>query len=134
MDLTKLAFFQMAKMRMDWGAQRMKVLSENIANANTPRYHARDVKELNFRNLALSEERRVAQARTQPGHQSPGIPEPGPYRVYTDRYPYEASPDGNQVILEEQMREMGSTKSEYSLALSLVKKNLDMLRAAAKTK
>lgn len=132
MDITKLAVFQMAKMRMDHSAQRMKVLSQNVANADTPKYQPKDIKDLDFRNLALSQENRVAQVRTHAGHLKPGLPDPGPYREVTNRYPYEATPDGNAVVLEEQMREIGSTKHQYGLALELVKKNLSMLRSAAR--
>ena len=38
----------MANQRMDWLATRQKVLSENIANASTPDYKAKDIKDIDF--------------------------------------------------------------------------------------
>ncbi len=130
MSLDKLTVFQMAKDRMDWAAQRQKVLSQNIANADTPDYKAQDLKELNFRNLALSKSSRVDMAQTQPGHMPSTLPEAGPYQSRTERYPYESSPDGNEVVLEEQMVNVGRTASQYKLAGEIFKKNVNLLRIA----
>jgi flagellar basal-body rod protein FlgB len=133
MDLDKLAIFKMAKMRLDWAAQRQKVLSQNIANADTPNYKAQDLKKLDFKNLALSEEKKVKMVRTSAGHMTSGLPDGGPYREVTERYPYESSADGNEVILEEQMANLGETKSQYNMTLDLVKKHLDMIKIATRS-
>ncbi|MBK1665677.1 flagellar basal body rod protein FlgB [Rhodospirillum rubrum] len=132
MDISKLAIFKMAKMRLDWSAQRQKVLSENIANADTPNYRAHDLKSLNFKNLAMSEASKVAMVRTDANHLKPGIPEPGPYREVTERFPYESSADGNEVVLEEQMSALSETKNQYNLSIELVKKHLNMIKIATR--
>ena len=48
MDLQNLTLFQMSEEKMRWLAQRQSVLSENIANANTPDYMPSDLKPLKF--------------------------------------------------------------------------------------
>jgi flagellar basal-body rod protein FlgB len=39
----------MISRRMDWLSQRQTVLSQNVANADTPNYQPRDLKTLDFR-------------------------------------------------------------------------------------
>ena len=55
MELKSMTLFQAVKKRMDWLAQRQEVLSQNIANADTPKYRARDLKSYNFIELIRRE-------------------------------------------------------------------------------
>ncbi|MGR3584486.1 MAG: flagellar basal body rod protein FlgB, partial [Pseudooceanicola nanhaiensis] len=43
MKLSGMAFFQIASQRMQWLGERQVVISENIANADTPDYKAKDI-------------------------------------------------------------------------------------------
>lgn len=133
MSLNDVAIFQMAKMRMDWAAQRQKVLSQNVANADTPGYKSSDVKALDFKNLAQSASHKVQMDRTNVAHQPSVAPAHGPFREAVDRYPYESSPDGNEVVLEEQMSMLSDTKKQYRLALQLMKKHLDMYKMVSRS-
>ena len=49
MDLQNLSLYQMSEEKMRWLAQRQSVLSQNIANANTPNYMPSDVEPLKFK-------------------------------------------------------------------------------------
>jgi len=134
MDLQNLTFFQVAQERMDWLAQRQKVVSQNLANANTPGYAAKDLKELDFRS-ALSrtlakENQSVPVTRTNPKHLSGTLPTSGPYRVETERRPYEYTLDENGVDVEEQMAKAASNRTQYELAANLFSKNISMIRTA----
>lgn len=131
MDLNNLSLIRMARMQMDWVAQRQKVLAQNIANADTPGYRARDLRELNFRRMAQDAiEQAPRPAATHAAHVTTGLPHQGPYREVTDRKTFETSIDGNPVVLEEQMEKMSRGRSRYDLALSLIRKNMGMLRTA----
>ncbi|MGC2856121.1 flagellar basal body rod protein FlgB [Novispirillum sp. DQ9] len=131
MDFDKLSLFRMARMRMDWLKQRQKVLAENISNADTPGYRAKDIRELDFKRMALDAvEKAPGPAVTNPGHVSGGLPDIGPYRQITERRTFETSIDGNPIVLEEQMENMARTRSSYTLTLSLLRKNMQMLNAA----
>lgn len=131
MDFDKLSLFRMARMRMDWLKQRQKVLAENIANADTPGYRAKELRELNFKRMALDVvEKAPGPTVTNPGHVGGGLPDYGPYREITERRTFETSIDGNPVVLEEQMENMARTRSSYTLTLSLLKKNMQMLNTA----
>ena len=48
MDLPDVPLMAMLRERMNWLHQRQDVLSENVANADTPNYVARDLKPLDF--------------------------------------------------------------------------------------
>src|ERR1700759_4862770 len=48
MNLPDVPLFAMLKERMTWLHQRQDLLSQNVANADTPGYVARDLKALNF--------------------------------------------------------------------------------------
>src|SRR5690349_5580690 len=52
MDFSKLPLFSMISQRIGWLSERQKVLAENVANADTPNYKARDLKPQDFAALA----------------------------------------------------------------------------------
>lgn len=134
MDLQNLTFFQIAQERMDWLAQRQKVVSQNLANANTPGYAAKDLKPIDFKDTlsrALSKDTQsVTVARTDPAHLTGSQPKSGPYRVETVRRPFEYTLDKNGVDVEEQMEKAASNRSQYELASNLVMKNIALIRTA----
>ncbi|MBL8643663.1 MAG: flagellar basal body rod protein FlgB [Rhodospirillaceae bacterium] len=130
MDLQSLKLFQMATTKMDWAAQRQKVLSQNVSNADTPDYKPKDLKKLDFKHMLRDEIAPVKVSRTSPMHAKGTIPEQDTFRSRTLMKSFEESPDGNEVILEEQMQKVGDTRSEYNTAVQLMQSNLRMLKLA----
>ncbi len=132
MDLNNLTFFKMAKARMDWAAERQRVLAQNVANADTPRYQPEDVKPLNFGELARAARRpgQVKTAMTDPMHMPGNVPDRGDFLVEKVKHAYETAPDGNGVVLEDQMGKISETRSAYEVALNLYQKQLRMIRTA----
>ena len=130
MDLKSLKLFQMATTKMDWAAQRQKVLAENIANADTPDYKPRDLKKMAFRDMLRDEVKPVAVARTNAMHLKGTIPEQDRFRDRSLMKSFEEAPDGNEVILEEQMQKVGDTRSDYNTAITLMQQHMKMLRIA----
>ncbi|MEQ9449326.1 MAG: flagellar basal body rod protein FlgB [Rhodospirillaceae bacterium] len=130
MDLGNFKIFRMAQMQMDWAAQRQKVLAQNIANADTPGYRPSDVRKPDFKNELMQHAHPVKVARTNPKHMAGTIPEQQVYRTYGERKTFEESPDGNKVIIEEQMEKVGSTRGEHSRAVALMKAHMRMLKMA----
>ena len=66
MDLFQLKLFQRMSERMGWLGARQEVLAQNIANADTPGYRARDIEDFG----TVVEEGSLAFQRrqTRPGH------------------------------------------------------------------
>ncbi len=133
MDLTSLKFFKMAMTRMDWAAQRQKLLSQNISNADTTDYRPKDLKDPDFKQILKGElSSRVQVTRTNPAHLKGTIPEQDKFRNISVRKTFEEAPDGNQVVVEEQMQKVGDTRSKYETAVTLMQAQMKMLRIAVK--
>ena len=131
MDLQKLSLFRMMSDKMDWLAQRQQVLSQNVANADTPEYAARDLKPLDFRDVARREKSFQMQlAVTNAAHIRPATNDVGPHPVTETRRPYETSPSGNSVVLEEQLIKVAETAADFQTATKIYSKYLQMFRIA----
>lgn len=133
MGTTDAPLFQLLSARMGWLSQRQAVLAQNIANADTPDYRPRDLREKDFLRLAqgyAGRPTRIAVAKTDQGH----LAGKGSARIglagAEQRLPYEISPDGNAVILEEQTAKAGQTALDHQLASNVYKKYIGMIKTA----
>ncbi|MGY4803489.1 flagellar basal body rod protein FlgB [Teichococcus aerofrigidensis] len=125
--------FRITGARMRHLSERQNVLAQNIANANTPHYRARDVKPFRFDSGLLrgpgSDPRTVQLAATRPGHLGAGR---GGAEIAADRaQSYGEDPDGNTVSLEEQMVKQADVAKAYDLATVVYKQGASLLRSAA---
>lgn len=130
MDLKKLPLFDLMARRMSWLGQRQEVLAQNIANANTPGYAPQDLKPMSFG----EEMKRLAPVdpdRTSPLHMAGTVwHKPSPFRADEQRKRYEVAPDGNSVVVEEQMVKVAETQMDYQLVTNLYRKHVDMIKTA----
>lgn len=121
----------MLRNRMQWHQTRQKVLAENVANANTPGFRARDLRAPVFRpdgSLAASQSQGVPVERTSPLHLAgTASAETSEDRARTR---FDAVPSGNAVSLEDEMIKSADNQADYQLAASLYQKSLQMLRTA----
>lgn len=129
MAVTDLPLFSMLKTRMRWLEERQKLLAENVANANTPNYRARDLKQLDFRTeleASLSSARGLSV--TQPGHIGGATGTRG-----FDQNPaggFETSPSQNSVVLEDEMMKVAQTQLDHQTAISLYQRSIGMIKTA----
>ena len=130
MDFSKITIFSAMKKRLAWLGQRQEVLAQNIANSATPGRKAKDLAELDFKRLIGREIRQIAVKRTNKTHLTGGFKAPRDFKVTKDRKPYETAPDGNAIILEEQMMKLGKTSADHKLMTELYKKHMNMFRIA----
>ncbi len=138
MDFANTPVLQMLRTRMDWLTARQSVLAENIANANTPGFRARDLGEPDFAALlrgdtAAGGNGKVEMIATAPSHfgVSPAIDGARAQGFAPiDRPDSESSPNGNSVVLEEQMMRLSETQMDYSIVTGLYKKTLNLFRLA----
>ena len=126
----KVPLFNALKTRMSWVSKRQEVLAQNIANADTPEFKAKDLKPLNFKDVIRDKGRDMQLARTGPSHLSGLSRRLGPFRDQEERNPYETKPDGNSVVIEEQMAKVNESQVTHRLTSQLYKKHLSMLRMA----
>ena len=66
---------------------------------------------------------------TDAKHVSPQV-EPVKFDTKTERRPEESKPNGNAVLLEEQMQKIGDVKGNYELVTNIFQKNMSMLKTA----
>jgi len=133
MDIGGIGLFRMITQQLHWLGQRQEVLSQNVANANTPGYQAQDLKPVNFGD-ELRQATAVRMAVTEPGHLSgSGSDDPSAAAAKT-LVPWEVTPDGNSVILEQQMTAMAETQANYQAATEIYRKEIGMLKTAIGSK
>ena len=126
MDLDKLPLFKAMVRRMQWLSERQQVLAQNVANADTPNYRARDLKAPSFAELVGRSQAQVSLVTTNPNHLS-GTRPPTAFKTEADNSG-EISPSGNNVSLEDQMLKVSGAAGDYQLTTSLYKQHLAMLK------
>ena len=124
-----LTLFAMAQRQIDYLARRQAVLSENVANANTPEYKVKDLAPVSFKDLMAPPAEAVRATVTNPMHIAPEVT-PTRFEEVNVQRPEESKPDGNQVLIEDQMQKIGDIKGDYELAVNLMMKNINMFKTA----
>lgn len=133
MDLNKIPVFAALTKRMHWLNQRQKVLAENIANSDTPGYSPKDLKELDFKQeLSRSSTKNIKMSVSSANHIIPvGMDRSDvSFGKVKQKDVYETTPDGNSVVLEQQLMKVTETKMDYELMTNLYRKHMGMLRTA----
>lgn len=124
MDPTKTSLFASLAGRLQFLSARTSVIAENIANADTPNYRAKDLKAPDFSasvaKMRASDPRHLQAGGAAMTAQSVAAPDA------------EASLSGNRVSLETQMMKLSETRMDYQLASSVYRKGLDMIRLAVR--
>ena len=130
MDLKALRLISMIDKKMNWLAQRQNVLAQNIGNADTPEYAPRDLVKLDFKRTLAQQFNRLPPQQTDSRHLKGTLPlEPRFFNPEVDQN-YESAPDGNSVVLEEQMTKVAETGIQYQTATMVYKRYLRMFRTA----
>ena len=132
MDLTKIPLFAMLNTSLSWLARNHAVLSENIANANTPDFKARRLKAIDFGRTLQASIEPIDVAKTKSAH----LTGTAPGRRFTAedlREPLEVEMTGNSVSIEEQSVLIAKNAMEYQIASALYGKSLGLVRTALGT-
>lgn len=129
MDIGHIPLFAAFSKRMAWLTQRQTVLAENVANANTPGYLAKDLKPLDFKSLVGNangtSNGALRLAADQLGHIAPAGANNAAAVI---QLPDDRSLSGNGVSLESQMMKVSTNASEYALVTTLYKQNISMIK------
>jgi flagellar basal-body rod protein FlgB len=133
MDLGKLPLFSMMSQRIAWLGKRQQVLAQNVANADTPGYLARDLKQPSFRDLlGTGRGQGIAMAATQSNHIAPkgGAGDPASRFKAAEDGDAEMSLSGNSVDVEQQMMKVAQTAMDHQATVNLYRKHIAMIKAA----
>jgi flagellar basal-body rod protein FlgB len=132
MNLPDVPLLSMLRERMTWLNQRQDLLSQNVTNADTPGYVARDLKPLDFEQLLnqtgtgggatmmmTTNERHIALSTPQESkfedHETPD---------------QEFGSNGNAVSLETEMITVSETQAQYAAAANLYAKAMTLMKTA----
>ena len=124
--MDKLSFFNLASQRLAWLTESQRVVSENVANADTPGFKAR--KTASFQDL-LSATQPASLQTTNLNHIK-GFGANGRVSVEVDEAAWSESLNGNTVVLEQQTIRANEIAENYQLAASLYRKGHDLIRLA----
>lgn len=128
MPISDVPIFTMLRTRMHWAQERQRVLAENVANADTPRFRPRDLAPLDFGRTA-ARPAGLALARTNPAHLGGASGESGVFATQREGH-YEIRPAGNAVSLEDEMMKVAANQMDYQAATSLYSRSLALLKTA----
>jgi flagellar basal-body rod protein FlgB len=140
MDMSSVPLLSMLKSRLGYLSDRQRIIAENVANADTPGYQARDLKPFSFKAQVQAATSSAAtpagvMAVTQAGHMQAPAARPGPAGaiVKTAKSPdSEETMDGNGVVLEDQMVKLTDTRMEYDAAVGIYQQAAGFLKMAIK--
>lgn len=116
---------KLASALMDHAADRQKLVSRNIANADTPGYVPCDLKGFAGRYDSAED---AGMRATRPSHL--GNDTPSTRRSEEMALTAHMSPDGNGVSIEAEMARAADVRREHELALAVYGKSLAILRAS----
>jgi flagellar basal-body rod protein FlgB len=118
------------KSQMNYLADRQQVIAQNVANADTPGFTAKDLKP--FALPGSGGLAPITPTLTSPMHMTaPSATPSGDQPV--DSPDSETTLNGNSVVLEEQMIKMTGAASDYGTATTLYQQAMTMLQTAAKS-
>ena len=129
MDLHDLPLLSLLRERMTWLNQRQDVLSQNVANADTPRYVARDLKALDFDQMVSGAQSGTKMMTTNARHIAITASHGGKFEDH-ETPDQESSPNGNAVSLEVEMIKVADTQAQYQAAANLYAKAITMMKTA----
>ena len=136
MEPGDIPLLSMLKGRLGYLSDRQRLIAENVANADTPGYKARDLKEFSFQahvqaaagGSPVAATPAGVMAVTQPGHMQP---KGAPLGAKPTKAPdSEVTLDGNGVVLEDEMVKLTQARMDYDAAIGFYQKSIGLLKMA----
>ncbi|MGA2290028.1 flagellar basal body rod protein FlgB [Bradyrhizobium sp.] len=131
MSINDLPVLSALRTRMQWHQERQRVLSENVANSDTPNFKPRDLVEPTFdaTGASVGSTGALAMMRTSTSHIAAS--DGGAQTFDQDhKAKFQTRPAGNSVDLEDQMLKVSDNQMDYAAVTSLYSKSLHLLKTA----
>ncbi len=136
MTIQDIGLFQAIGAKMDFLSQRQVVIAQNVANSDTPNYRSKDLVEVDFsamlKKKASGNVNQVSLVATNPLHLGKGG-DSANINAKKQKDTYEVAPDGNAVIMEEQLMKAGKNSMDYNLMVNIYQKQVGLFRTALGT-
>lgn len=123
-----IQLFALASRQAEWLSVRQEVVASNIANANTPKFHAKDVVPFATELQSVG----MSMARTNPAHMELAVAGGGKIGMSDAPLANEIGmqESGNTVSLSTEMAKTGEIKRQFELNTQLVKSFHNMMLTA----
>ena len=128
MPISDIPILAMLRTRMAWHQERQRVLANNVANADTPKFKPRDLVPPDFGRTAPAAGPAVL-VRTDPMHLSASGAGGGSPAI-DSRARYQVRPTGNAVSLEEEMMKVAANQMDYQTVTTLYSRGLGLIKTA----
>ena len=128
MAISEIPIFAMLRTKMHWHQERQRLLAENVANADTPKFRPRDLvpPKVDDRPPAAA----VTLVRSDAAHIA-GAGSGANTEFQPDRRgAYEVRPTGNAVTLEDEMLKVAANQMDYQAATTLYGRSLGLIKTA----
>jgi flagellar basal-body rod protein FlgB len=129
MNLPDVPLMSMLRERMSWLHQRQDLLSQNVANADTPGYVARDLKPLDFDEALNVTHHGATMVTTNIRHIALTPSTSGAFEDH-ETPDQESDLNGNAVSLEMEMIKVSETQSQFQAAANLYAKAMTLMKTA----
>ena len=133
MDFSSITLFNIMKTKLEFLSERQTLLAQNVANADTPGYKARDAVEPDFKQMVTDASRGTAQKLpmtvTSPNHMTSSA-SAMVFKMMPSKSTGEMNPNGNNVVIEEQMSKIAANQADYQKVLNLYGKAISMFKTA----
>src|SRR5271165_7639951 len=131
MAVSGIPILSMLRTRMQWHQERQRLLAENVANAETPRFRPSDLAPLKFAQPQPQAPALVTLARTSDAHiAGSGLSSAAQFAANKKEGPFEVRPMGNGVTLEDQMLKVAANQMDYQAASALYTRSLALIKTA----
>lgn len=122
----KLEIFRMASAMAKHAGTRQAAIAQNVANADTPGFKARDI--AGFAEVLSQRRDASGQYATRAGHLNGSIdPFQPEFRIVKTAA---ESPNGNSVSIEEEMMKAVDTQRQHERSIAIYRSSLNILRTA----
>ena len=130
MGIMNLNMFSLLTNKMRWHQARQGVLAENVANAETPGYQARELKPFDIEvEKSRANYLPVTTTATHPGHFAVYNASSTGYAAASEDG-YEITPERNGVTLEEQMTKVTQNQIDYQTVTALYTRSIGLIKTA----
>lgn len=119
----KLELTRMAQALASHAGNRMGVIAQNVAHADTPAYKAKDIADFATVWQGSADPMRA----TRPGHIAEA-PHSAAARPFTSGGA--EAPNGNSVSLEKEMVKMAGARQDHEMALAIYRSTSEVIRAS----
>ncbi|CUI01486.1 FlgB family protein [Leisingera aquaemixtae] len=123
---TELNVFKISYSMATHAGKRQALVAQNIANADTPGYHAKDIKP--FTEVFAAGARQSSMSATRDSHLNGTAGSQMDWAVMSDETG--SDPNGNSVSVEAELLKGVDTERQHKRAMAIYKSSMNILRAS----